>query len=77
MGKYKSAVEPFILERMSDANREQYQKLLDDVWADWKGTVAQDRGKTAAFIQSLADEKALLTAEEAEKAGLVDKLAPL
>lgn len=76
VGKYKSAVEPFILERMSDANREQYQKLLDDVWADWKGTVAQDRGKTAAFIQSLADEKALLTAEEAEKAGLVDKLAP-
>lgn len=75
VGKYKSAVEPFVLEKMSDANREQYQKLLDDVWADWKATVAQDRGKTAAYIQSLADEKALLTAQDAEKAGLVDKLA--
>ncbi|MBP1626266.1 MAG: Peptidase protease [Holophagaceae bacterium] len=76
VGKYKSAVEPFILDKMSDANREQYQKLLDDVWTDWKGTVAKDRGRTEAFIQSLADEKALLTAPEAQQAGLVDKLAP-
>lgn len=75
VGKYKSAVEPFVLERMSDANREQYQKLMDDVWSDWKETVARDRGKTPAYIQSVADEKGVLTAQEAVQTGLVDKLA--
>lgn len=76
VGKYKSAVEPFILEKMSDANREQYQKLLDDLWTDWKGAVAKDRGKEAAFIQALADDKGLMNAQEAKAAGLVDELAP-
>jgi len=33
VGKYKSAVEPFILTKMSDADREETQKLIDDLWA--------------------------------------------
>jgi len=76
VGKFKSAVEPLILEKMSDASREQSQKLLGDIWAEWKAAIAEDRHKSPAFIQSVADEKGLMTAEEAEKAGLVDKLVP-
>ncbi|MBK9795502.1 MAG: signal peptide peptidase SppA [Holophagaceae bacterium] len=76
VGKYKSAVEPFITDRMSEPNREQVQKLLDDIWGEWKATVAQDRKQTPAELQSIADEKGLVEAEDALKLGLVDRLAP-
>jgi protease-4 len=76
VGKYKSAVEPFILDKMSDPNREQVQKLLDDLWGDWKGSVAKDRKTTPEALQTLADDKGVLEAQEAKQAGLVDKIAP-
>ncbi len=75
VGKYKSAVEPFILEKMSDENREQYQKLLGDLWGEWKQSVARDRKKTPEDLQRIADDKGMLSATEAQKEGLVDKLA--
>ncbi|HNX07495.1 MAG TPA: S49 family peptidase, partial [Bacteroidales bacterium] len=41
-GKFKSAVEPYIMDKMSQANREQYQKLLDVLWQQMvDGIVAQ------------------------------------
>jgi protease-4 len=76
VGKYKSAVEPYITDRMSEPNREQIQKLLDDIWGEWKDTVAKDRKKTPADLQTIADEKGLLEAEDAKKLGLVDRVAP-
>ena len=75
VGKYKSAVEPFILDKMSDASRQQQEKLLGDLWGEWKTAVAEDRKKSPADLQVLADEKGMLTAQEAVAAGLVDKLA--
>lgn len=75
VGKYKSAVEPYLLEKMSDANREQVNKYLGDIWTDWKEVVAADRKKKAEDIQKLADEKGELLSPEALQAGLVDKLA--
>ena len=76
VGKFKSAVEPFVLDRMSDANREQMQKLLGDIWGEWKDTVAQDRKKTPAELQTIADEKGILLADETLKLGLADRVAP-
>lgn len=76
VGKYKSAVEPFITDRMSDPNREQVQKLLNDIWGEWKDTVAKDRKKTPADLQTIADERGLVEAEEAKKLGLIDRIAP-
>jgi len=76
VGKYKSAVEPFILDRMSEPNREQIQKLLDDIWGEWKDTVAKDRKKAPANLQTIADEQGLLEAEDAKRFGLVDRIAP-
>jgi protease-4 len=76
VGKYKSAVEPFITDRMSEPNREQVQKLLDDIWDEWKDTVAKDRKKAPSDLQSIADEKGLIEAGEAKKLGLVDRIAP-
>ena len=75
VGKYKSAVEPFILEKMSDANREQTQKLLDDVWSEWKQVVAADRHQRPEDLQALADTKGPLNPAEAVAAKLVDRVA--
>lgn len=75
VGKYKSAVEPYFLEKMSDANREQTARFLGDIWEEWKATVAADRKKTPELIQQLADEKMALMPKEALETGLVDKLA--
>jgi protease-4 len=76
VGKYKSAVEPFILDHMSEANREQIQKLLDDIWGEWKDTVAKDRKKAPSDLQAIADEQGLLEAADAKRLGLVDRIAP-
>ena len=76
VGKYKSAVEPFITDRMSEPNREQIQKLLGDIWGEWKDTVAKDRKKAPADLQVIADEKGLVEAEDAKKLGLIDRIAP-
>ena len=75
VGKYKSAVEPFITDRMSEPNREQMQKLLNDIWGEWKDTVAKDRKKAPAELQSIADDRGLVEAEEAKTLGLVDRVA--
>ena len=75
VGKYKSAVEPYLLDRMSDANREQLTALFGDIWDDWKESVASDRHLAPADLQSLSDTRGIMTAQEALKAGLVDQLA--
>ena len=75
VGKYKSAVEPFFLEKMSDANREQTQMYLGDIWEEWKATVASDRKLTPGDLQKLADEKGEVLSPEALQVKLVDKIA--
>ena len=75
VGKFKSAVEPFILDKMSDANREQMQSLLGDIWTEWKTAVAADRKLDPSAIQALADDLGYVANPAAVKAGLLDKLA--
>jgi protease-4 len=75
VGKYKSAVEPYVLDKMSDENREQLTSLLGDIWDEWKASVAADRHLAPADIQSMADARGILSAAEARQAGLVDRLA--
>ncbi|HJW34204.1 MAG TPA: signal peptide peptidase SppA [Holophagaceae bacterium] len=75
VGKFKSAVEPYILDHMSAENREQIQTLLGDLWSEWKATVGEGRKLDVAALQALADEKGMLRGEEAKAAKLVDRLA--
>ncbi len=55
-GKYKSAVEPFLSNEMSDANREQTQAFLNSIWGEIVDDVAESRNKTNEEINYLADE---------------------
>ncbi|KZL50911.1 signal peptide peptidase SppA [Nodularia spumigena CENA596] len=77
VGKFKGAVEPFILKELSPENRQQIQKLLDDVWGDWQSTVSSSRKMTPQQLQAIADTQALLTATEAKSRGLVDQVGYL
>ncbi|MGQ9896427.1 MAG: signal peptide peptidase SppA [Acidobacteriota bacterium] len=77
VGKYKSAVEPLLFDKMSPESREQTQKLLDDVWAEFVSDVAAARQMTPDDLQRLANEKALLVGSEAVAAKLADETAYL
>ncbi|MDF5716445.1 MAG: signal peptide peptidase SppA [Rhizonema sp. NSF051] len=73
-GKFKGAVEPFILTKFSPENREQTQKLLDDVWTDWRTSVGTSRKIDPQQLQAIADNQALLPADRAKASHLVDKI---
>ena len=55
-GKYKSAVEPYIANKISDANREQMEELLGSVWSEFKDDMAASRNISVAAIDHAADE---------------------
>lgn len=74
VGKFKGAVEPLILKQLSPENREQIQKLLDDLWSEWRGTVGKSRKMTPQQLQAIADSKGILEADEAKTNRLVDKV---
>ena len=74
VGKFKGAVEPYILPKLSPENRQQTQKLLDDVWSEWRTSVGQSRKMTPSKLQAIADNQAILMADEAKAGGLVDRV---
>ncbi|MEG4997377.1 signal peptide peptidase SppA [Microcoleus sp. B4-D4] len=74
VGKYKSAVEPFLLKQMSPENRQQTQKLLGDIWGEYLKTIGPSRKLTVPQLQAVADNGGTLMADEALKGKLVDKV---
>ena len=75
VGKYKSAVEPFLLTKRSPESREQTQKLLDDLWSDFLVAASKHREFSPEKLQGLVNRQGILMADEARNEGLVDKLA--
>ncbi|MBL9187241.1 MAG: signal peptide peptidase SppA [Opitutaceae bacterium] len=75
VGKYKSAVEPFIRRDMSPENREEVQKLLNDIWGGLLGDIAPGRDLTPEKIQATVDAEGLIRAEAAKAGGLIDRIA--
>jgi len=75
MGKYKSALEPLVRDTMSEANREQYTRLLDVMWGVWLKDVAEGRKMDADSLNSLVKEyMGVFLAGDAKKLGLVDSI---
>ncbi len=72
--RYKSAVEPYILDKMSSANREQMQQLVNSLWKTIAGSVAESRGIELAELNRLADNLAVTLPEEALEKHFVDGL---
>lgn len=68
--KFKSAVEPFIMDEMSQANRAQTTAWLSAIWSEMKEGVAAQRNLTTEGLQTLADEYQVQTAQDAVDKGL-------
>ena len=72
--KYKSAVEPYILPKMSDANREQMQALVNSMWNTIAGSVAEARGIDLKELNRITDKLEVSLPEDALEHGFVDSL---
>ena len=74
IGKYKSGVEPYMREDMSDAFRKSLTAVLDDLYAQLLNYIAENRdGVTVESASDLMD-RGPFTAEEALQEKLVDAL---
>ncbi|MBP5797482.1 MAG: signal peptide peptidase SppA [Bacteroidales bacterium] len=73
--RFKSAVEPYFLDKMSEANREQMDKLLGTIWGKILQGISESRGITVEQLNQIADNLELMTdAQKALDYGLVDNL---
>jgi len=73
-GKFKSAVEPFMLTEMSDANREQVETFMGSIWERFLDDVASDRQLTSDRLNKIANNLEVRTPKDALELGLVDSL---
>lgn len=75
VGKYKSATEIFERKDMSDADREQLNALLDDIYEPIVKKIAISRGMSEEKMEELIDNGVFFNSENAVKEGLVDATA--
>ena len=74
VGKYKSAVEPFIQTEMSEASRTQVSALVDDLWQEVISAVTTSRKLDPQDVERMAEHLEVRTAEEALEKGMIDGL---
>ena len=74
-GKYKSAVEPFLENNLSAANRLQTESLLQSVWNSMVNDIAQSRKLSVTQLNQIAANLQAQTPESAKSLGLVDQVA--
>ena len=73
-GKFKSAIEPFIREDMSDANREQVSTLVNTLWNHMTNQISSARNISVEELNTIADELLIRSAIDAKQYQLVDDL---
>ena len=73
-GKFKSAIEPFMLDKMSDANREQVEIYLGSLWGHMISGIGESRNISVKEINDMADHLSIRSPEDALKYNLVDAL---
>ncbi len=75
VGTFKSAVEPYMLDDMSDANRLQTEHYLGIIWNELRDSIAADRKLQTAALNTLCDSLIVtFKADRLLKEKLVDKL---
>jgi len=71
-GKYKSAVEPFLADEMSDDNRTQIKGLLDALWSSILADISESRDISIENLNRIADTLGARTPDYAILSGMVD-----
>jgi protease-4 len=73
-GKYKSAVEPYLENEMSDANRKQIKELIQSLWNSMVADIAVGRGISEADLNIIADTLGGRSPKYAKQSGLLDDI---
>lgn len=73
-GDYKSAVEPYMRNDLSEENREQMEFLLNGIWNDYSTQIAKSRGLSIEELNASIDSLYAFNPEKAMGVKLVDKL---
>jgi protease-4 len=71
-GTFKSAIEPFILDKMSEANREQMTLLVNNFWSEYVEDIAASRNISVDSLNLFADQLLCMNALTCEKLRMVD-----
>lgn len=69
---FKSAVEPFFLDKMSDSSRAQVHRYLTSIWSDMRIDIAYDRKTSPEKLFQIAENMSIKRAEDATKFKLID-----
>lgn len=76
-GKFKSAIEPFILDKMSDANREQYMTFMGSIWNHMVKKISEKRKISVEQLNAMADSLTIGNAKDALDNKLIDRICYL
>ena len=71
-GKYKSAVEPYLENNMSEANRSQLTSLLQSLWNSMIVDISKTRSISESDLNIIADTLGGRNPEYAKRSGLID-----
>jgi protease-4 len=74
-GKYKSAVEPFLENKMSDANREQLTVLLNSIWNSIIKDISKSRNVPVEKLNEITNGLLARTPQMAKDQKIIDKIA--
>ena len=75
VGDFKSAVEPFFRESMSDANRLQYTSFLNSINGHVIAQVAASRKLPVEVVKVISDSMKVRNSEDAVRLGMISKAA--
>ncbi len=73
-GQFKSAVEPYMLDKMSKASRQQTQTYINSIWNSMLQSIAESRNLKVSDLNKMADNLEIFNPELILKNGLVDGL---
>lgn len=71
-GKFKSAVEPYLLDSMSNENRVQLQAYIDNVWKHYVAEIAEARDLDISSLNNYADKLTINSTKKAVSLGFID-----
>lgn len=73
-GTFKSAIEPYIMDRMSPANRTQMETIANSIWGTMVEDIAEERNISIDTLNIYANNLSAMMAEDALQARMVDGL---
>lgn len=74
VGEFKSAVEPFLLDKMSPENRMQLNEMINSIYTHMLSQIATDRSIPVEKLKEISDKMLIRRASQAVAYQLVDSL---